>query len=85
MGIEDPKDPLKGVDWKAIGSELQTDPTAGTKPVIKKKLPKKIRPIPECYLALDVPPKQVLSGWVNSITDAIPVFLLLSEPIRKRI
>ncbi|KAJ4830127.1 hypothetical protein Tsubulata_001343 [Turnera subulata] len=49
MGSEAPKDPLNGVDWKAIGSELQKDPSAGTKTVIKKRLPKKIRQIPDCY------------------------------------
>lgn len=49
MGTVEPKDPFKGVDWKAIGSELQKDPSAASKPVIKKRLPKKIRQIPECY------------------------------------
>ncbi|KAF2291411.1 hypothetical protein GH714_023764 [Hevea brasiliensis] len=49
MGTEEPKDPLKGVDWKAIGSELQKDPSAGAKPILKKRLPKKIRQIPEYY------------------------------------
>ncbi|KAJ8748474.1 hypothetical protein K2173_003370 [Erythroxylum novogranatense] len=49
MGTEEPRDPFKGVDWKAIGSELQNDPSAGSKPVVKKRLPRKIRQIPECY------------------------------------
>ncbi|KAG2701036.1 hypothetical protein I3843_06G024600 [Carya illinoinensis] len=47
MGTEETKDPFKGVDWKAVGSDLQKDPSA--KPVIKKRLPKKIRQIPEFY------------------------------------
>ncbi|OMO83228.1 hypothetical protein COLO4_22630 [Corchorus olitorius] len=33
MGSEEAKDLLKGVDWKAIGRELQKDPSAGDKPV----------------------------------------------------
>ncbi|KAL3733752.1 hypothetical protein ACJRO7_023162 [Eucalyptus globulus] len=41
MGTEEPKDPLKGMDWKAIGSDLQKDPSA--KPIVKKRLPRKIR------------------------------------------
>ncbi|GAV76863.1 hypothetical protein CFOL_v3_20336 [Cephalotus follicularis] len=49
MGSEELKDPLKGVDWKALGVELQKDPNASGKPIIKKRLPKKIRQIPECY------------------------------------
>ncbi|KAB1205389.1 hypothetical protein CJ030_MR7G010670 [Morella rubra] len=47
MGTEETKDPFKGVDWKAVGNDLQKDP--GAKPVIRKRLPKKIRQIPECY------------------------------------
>ncbi|KAH7543038.1 uncharacterized protein LOC107411898 [Ziziphus jujuba] len=47
MGSEETKDPLKGVDWKAVGTDLQKDP--GSKPVIRKRLPKKIRQIPDYY------------------------------------
>ncbi|KAA8546712.1 hypothetical protein F0562_003151 [Nyssa sinensis] len=47
MGTEEPKDSLKGMDWKTIGSTVHHEPSAG--PVIKKRLPKKIRQIPEYY------------------------------------
>lgn len=47
MGTEEPKDPLKGIDWKAIGSDLRKDLSA--KPIIKKRLPRKIRQIADCY------------------------------------
>ncbi|PRQ42264.1 uncharacterized protein LOC133721561 [Rosa rugosa] len=47
MGSEEPRDPLQGVDWKAVGNDMQRNP--GDKPGIKKRLPKKIRQIPECY------------------------------------
>ncbi|KAF5728811.1 hypothetical protein HS088_TW21G00965 [Tripterygium wilfordii] len=49
MGTEEAKDPLKGVDWKTIGGALQKDPSAGGKPIIRKRLPKKIREIPDFY------------------------------------
>ncbi|GLT51681.1 hypothetical protein SLA2020_250740 [Shorea laevis] len=49
MRSEEPKDPLKGVDWKAIGSEWQKDPSASGKTVVQKRLPRKIRQIPDCY------------------------------------
>lgn len=49
MGTEEPKDPLTGFEWKAIGTELQKSPSAGIKLVIKKRLPKKIRQIPDYY------------------------------------
>ncbi|KAE8708119.1 hypothetical protein F3Y22_tig00110356pilonHSYRG00139 [Hibiscus syriacus] len=55
MGTEEIKDPLKGVDWKAIGSELHKDPSAGGKHAVKKRLPKKIRQIPDCYFLLGCP------------------------------
>ena len=47
MGTEEPRDPLQGVDWKAVGNDMQKNP--GDKPGIKKRLPRKIRQIPECY------------------------------------
>ena len=47
MGTEDGKDPFKGVDWKAVGGEMQKNP--GAQPVLKKRLPKKVRQIPDYY------------------------------------
>ncbi|KAK9280229.1 hypothetical protein L1049_013916 [Liquidambar formosana] len=47
MGTEEPKDTLKGMDWKSIGGSTHNEPGIG--PVTKKRLPKKIRQIPECY------------------------------------
>lgn len=47
MGTEEAKDPLKGMDWKSIGDSVQDEPNAGT--AVKKRLPKKVRQIPECY------------------------------------
>ncbi|KAM1051825.1 hypothetical protein ACFX19_033906 [Malus domestica] len=47
MVTEEPRDPFKGVDWKAVGNDMQKDP--GVKPGIKKRLPRKIRQIPDCY------------------------------------
>ncbi|EEC80140.1 hypothetical protein EE612_032328 [Oryza sativa] len=47
MGSEDTKDMLKNVDWKTVGGgSVTTDPS---QPVVKKRLPKKIRQVPECY------------------------------------
>lgn len=47
MASEETKDPFRGVDWKAVGSDLQKDPNA--KPIVKKRRPRRIREIPECY------------------------------------
>ncbi|XP_050211448.1 uncharacterized protein LOC126661638 [Mercurialis annua] len=85
MGTEDSKDPLKGVDWKAIGSELQKDPSAGTKPIVKKRLPKKIRQIPDYYF---LPRKSlpVTVGFYGAcIAGGIGAGMLLEIWINKKV
>ncbi|KAL7247204.1 hypothetical protein ACSBR2_002173 [Camellia fascicularis] len=47
MGSEEPKDQLKGMDWKNIGDSIHNEPSAG--PVTKKRFPRKVRQIPDCY------------------------------------
>ncbi|GAA0149847.1 hypothetical protein LIER_08924 [Lithospermum erythrorhizon] len=47
MATEESKDPLKGVDWKSISETPATNPETGQ--AVKKRLPKRIRQIPECY------------------------------------
>ncbi|KAG9443188.1 hypothetical protein H6P81_019042 [Aristolochia fimbriata] len=47
MGTEDSKDLLKNLDWKALGNNGEGSAPAG--PVTKKRLPKKIREVPEYY------------------------------------
>lgn len=46
MGTTEPKDPLKGNDWKNIGKSVIDD---SADPVVKKRLPKRVRQIPEYY------------------------------------
>lgn len=46
MGTEDSKDLLKNVDWKTVGSASASESDG---PVVKKRLPKKIRQVPEYY------------------------------------
>ncbi|CAL5084063.1 unnamed protein product [Urochloa decumbens] len=46
MASEDSKDMLKNVDWKTVGGSVTTE---SSQPVIKKRFPKKIRQVPECY------------------------------------
>lgn len=47
MGSEEPKDQLKGMDWKNIGDSIHNEPSAV--PVTKKRFPRKVRQIPDCY------------------------------------
>lgn len=44
---EEAKDPFKGVDWKAVGGDMQKDPSSTN--IIKKRRPTKIRQIPDYY------------------------------------
>ncbi|KAM3238376.1 hypothetical protein P3L10_013407 [Capsicum annuum] len=46
MGAEQPKDPSKEMDWKSLGGESR-EPGLG--PAVKKRLPKKIRQVPDYY------------------------------------
>jgi hypothetical protein len=46
MATEDSKDILKNVDWKTVGGSVTTE---SSQPIIKKRLPKKIRQVPDCY------------------------------------
>ncbi|KAF8380002.1 hypothetical protein HHK36_027471 [Tetracentron sinense] len=47
MGTEDPKDSMKEMDWKTIGGGVSNESNGG--PVTKKRLPKKIRQVPDYY------------------------------------
>ncbi|KAK3022938.1 hypothetical protein RJ639_046756 [Escallonia herrerae] len=46
MGSDEPKD-FKGIDWKNIGETVQNEPSV--EPVVKKRLTKKVRQIPDYY------------------------------------
>ncbi|THU61242.1 hypothetical protein C4D60_Mb07t21240 [Musa balbisiana] len=46
MASEDSKDLLKNVDWKTVGNSVNSDSLG---PVTKKRLPKKIREVPDYY------------------------------------
>ncbi|KAB2071153.1 Krueppel-like factor 17 [Gossypium arboreum] len=85
MGTEETKDPLKGVDWKAIGSELQKDPSSGGKSVVKKRLPKKIRQIPDCYFLPRMSTPSTLAFYGACIAGGIGAGMLLEVWINKKI
>ncbi|MBA0785913.1 hypothetical protein Gotri_026234, partial [Gossypium trilobum] len=85
MGSEEAKDPLKGVDWKAIGSELQKDPSASNKPVIKKRLPKKIRQIPDCYFLPRMSTPSAIAFYGACIGGGIGAGMLLEVWIHNKI
>ncbi|XP_052884907.1 uncharacterized protein LOC108452396 [Gossypium arboreum] len=85
MGSEEAKDPLKGVDCKAIGSELQKDHSASNKPFIKKRLPQKIRQIPDCYFLPRMPTPSTIAFYGACVAGGIGSGMLLEVWINNKI
>uniref|UniRef100_A0A7N2LHZ2 Uncharacterized protein n=1 Tax=Quercus lobata TaxID=97700 RepID=A0A7N2LHZ2_QUELO len=83
MATEETKDPFKGVDWKAVGGDMQKDP--GAKPVIKKRLPKKIRQIPECYFLPRRSLPSAIAFYGSCIAGGIGAGMLLEIWIKKKV
>lgn len=83
MGTEETKDPFKGVDWKAVGSDLQKDPSS--KPVIKKRLPKKIRQIPEFYFLPRRSLPYNIAFYGACIAGGVGAGMLLEVWIKKKV
>ncbi|XP_065851184.1 uncharacterized protein [Euphorbia lathyris] len=82
---EEGKDPFKGVDWKAVGSEMQKNPSAGAKQVIKKRLPKKIREIPEYYFLPRRSLPSAIAFYGSCIAGGIGAGMLLEIWIKKKV
>ncbi|CAN1299843.1 hypothetical protein LINPERPRIM_LOCUS24345 [Linum perenne] len=85
MGSEEHKDPLKGVDWKAIGTELQKDPSAGMKQAVKKRLPKRIRKIPESYFLPRMSWPSAIGFYGACIAGGIGAGMLVEMWIDKKV
>lgn len=85
MGTEQPKDPFQGVDWKAIGGELQKDPSAGIKPIVKKRLPKKVRQIPDYYFLPRKSLPSAIAFYGSFIVAGVGAGMLLEKWINKKI
>ncbi|TXG68532.1 hypothetical protein EZV62_003467 [Acer yangbiense] len=85
MGSEQPKDPFQGVDWKAIGGELQKDPSAGVKSVVKKRLPKRVRQIPEYYFLPRRSWPSAVAFYGSCIAGGIGAGMLLEIWINKKV
>ncbi|KAF7808671.1 krueppel-like factor [Senna tora] len=83
MGTQDANDPLKGVDWKAVGSEMQKNP--GEKPAMRKRLPKKVRNIPDYYF---LPRRSLPSAFAfygSCIAGGVGAGMLLEMWINKKV
>nr|QQH18118.1 DPL1 [Oryza rufipogon] len=82
MGSEDTKDMLKNVDWKTVGGSVSTDPS---QPVVKKRLPKKIRQVPECYFLPRRSLPSALAIYGAACAAGVAAGMLLEVWINKKI
>ncbi|RVW41783.1 uncharacterized protein LOC100256179 [Vitis vinifera] len=83
MGTEEPKKSLKGMEWIAMDDSVQKE--ASGKPVIKKRLPKRVRQIPEFYFLprRSLPANIALYGSI--IAAGVGAGMLVEIWIKKKI
>lgn len=82
---EEAKDPLKDVDWKNMSNPTTNDKVETGQPVMKKRLPKKIRQIPECYF---LPRRSLPSAFAfygSFIVAGVGAGMLLEVWINKKV
>ncbi|MCL7021934.1 hypothetical protein MKW94_027273 [Papaver nudicaule] len=85
MGTEENKDLLKGVDWKNVGGDVRDATSAASTPVIKKRLPKKVRQVPEYYFLPRKPLSVILPFYGACIAAGIGARMLIEVWINKKI
>ncbi|CAI8610370.1 unnamed protein product [Vicia faba] len=83
MGSEDGRDPFKGVDWKAVGGEMQQNPNV--QPTMAKRLPKKIRLVPEYYFLPKWPLPSALLFCSACIAGGVGAGMLVEAWIDKKV
>jgi len=83
MGSKDGGDPFKGVDWKAVGGEMQQNPNV--KPTIAKRLPKKVRNIPDHYFLPRYPLSHTLLFCTACIAAGVGAGMLVETWIDKKV
>lgn len=83
MATEDPKDVFKGADWGSIGSDAQKESSVGN--VTKKRLPKKIRQIPEYYFLPRRSFPSAIAFYGSFIAAGVGAGMLLEIWIKKKI
>jgi hypothetical protein len=83
MGSEDGRDPFKGVDWKAVGGEMQQNPNV--KPTLAKRLPKRVRNIPDYYFLPKWPLPSALLFCSACIAGGVGAGMLVEAWINKKV
>ena len=81
MASVDSKDMLKNVDWKTVGGAVTTE---SSKPIVKKRLPKKIRQVPDCYFLPRRSWPSALAIYVAVCAAGVGAGMLLEVWINKK-
>ncbi|KAF5196701.1 Krueppel-like factor [Thalictrum thalictroides] len=82
MGSEESNDLLKGVDWKSVGNAANE--SSGV-PVIKKRLPKKIRQVPDYYFLPRRSLPSAIAIYGACIAAGIGAGMLIEVWVKKKI
>lgn len=87
MTAEEAKDPLKDMDWKNMGNEANTtsNKLENGQAVIKKRLPKKIRQIPDCYFLPRRSLPSAIAFYGSFIVAGVGAGMLLEVWINKKV
>ncbi|CDP11833.1 unnamed protein product [Coffea canephora] len=83
MGTEQTKDSVKELDWKNIGESVSNEP--GSEQVAKKRLPKRIRQIPDYYFLPRRPLPSAIAFYGAWIAAGIGAGMLAEVWINKKI
>ncbi|KAL8162450.1 hypothetical protein V2J09_013939 [Rumex salicifolius] len=83
MAFEEGKDPLKDVEWKSMGSEATKETDTGT--ITKKRLPKKMRQIPEYYFLPRRSLPSAMAFYGSFIVAGVGAGMLLELWINKKV
>ncbi|CAK9164112.1 unnamed protein product [Ilex paraguariensis] len=83
MGTEESRDPFKGMDWKNISGPPPDGPSAGS--VVKKRLPKKIRQIPDYYFLPRSSLPSAIAFYGSWIAAGVGAGMLLEIWIKKKV
>ncbi|KAJ3696959.1 hypothetical protein LUZ61_000664 [Rhynchospora tenuis] len=86
MATDDPKDVLKNVDWKTVGeTDASTTSTSLRTPIVKKRLPKKMRQVPEYYFMPRLSRPKAIAIYGTCIAAGIGVAMLGEIWIKQKI
>lgn len=83
MGVEQQKDPLKEMDWKTLSGTESSEPNVG--PAVRKRLPKKIRQVPEQYFLPRRSLPYSIAFYGSFIAAGVGAGMLLEGWINKKI